>query len=131
MSRSYKKDYALGKKGEKEVLPTIRQYFGRDIVKSVNRYEKFDFKDDIHKYELKCRDACSTTYDTTIIASDKICPNMIFLFKFYDGLYYIKYDKTVFDNYEKRLFVRFERDDYIDIEKFYIFIPVSDLQKIN
>jgi len=131
MSRSYKKDYATGKKGEKEVLPTIRQFFNRDIIKSVNRYEKFDFKDECYKYELKCRDACLTTYDTTIIPSNKICPNIIFLFKFYDGLYYIKYDKTVFDNYTKKIFVRFERSDYIDIPIEYIYIPVGDLQKIN
>lgn len=128
---SYKVDYKTGKQSEKEVLPTIRQFFNRDIIKSVNRYEKFDFKDPLYKYELKSRNCCYQCYETTIIGSDKICPNMIYLFKFTDGLYYIPYDKEIFSLFDTKIFVRFDRDDYIDIPKFYTYIPINKLQKIN
>lgn len=68
-------------------------------------------------------------YETTIIPADKICK--IFLFNFRDGLYYIKYRKSKFDTFERKIFVRNQRDDYNDIPKEYIYIPINKLKKIN
>ena len=129
---SFKKDYSFGLGKENEILPIITTFFDRDIKKSKNNFDKYDFEDDKYKYELKSRNNEYNKYPTTIICNDKVITDkLIFLFNFTDGLYYIKYSKSKFDNFEKKLFVRNKRQDYNDLEKMYIYIPIEKLKKIN
>jgi hypothetical protein len=128
---SYKMDYQNGKQKEEEVLPKIKNYFEREIQKSTERYELFDFYDEKYKYELKSRNVKYDTYPTTLIPKDKIRKRIIFLFNFTDGLYYIKYKKTKFSSFECKQFVRNTRSDYNDKQKEYVYIPIECLKKIN
>jgi hypothetical protein len=128
---SYKYDYSFGIQKEGEILPIIRNYFERDIQKCSQRYELYDFFDEKYKYELKSRNINYSEYEKTIIPADKICKGLILLFNFKDGLYYIKYRKSKFDMFERKLFVRNQRNDYNDIPKEYIYIPIDKLKKIN
>lgn len=128
---SFKQDYCFGLKKEDELLPIIRTFFDRDIQKSTNKFERFDYSDDKYKYELKSRQNEYTKYPTTLIPADKICKRIIFLFNFTDGLYYIKYRKSKFNTFEKKMFVRNQRSDFNDLQKEYIYIPVDKLKKIN
>lgn len=129
---SFKNDYLFGLGKENEILPVIRTFFKRDIEKSTSKFEKFDYKDDKYKYELKSRKNEYNKYPTTIICNDKVITDkLIFLFNFTDGLYYIKYSKSKFDKFEKKLFVRNKRSDFKDLEKDYIFIPIEKLKKIT
>jgi len=57
--------------------------------------------------------------------------NTIFLFYFTDGLYYIEYNKELFDTFEIKDFVRNPRYGKIDKPKKYIYIPIINLNKIN
>lgn len=129
---SFFKDYQFGISTEFEILPLISKYFKSNIVRSNEKFNKFDYYDDKCKYELKSRNNNYNTYPTTLIAVDKVInDDIIFLFKFQDGLYYIKYDDTLFNNFEKKLFVRNQRRDYNDIKKEYFFIPIEKLTKIE
>jgi hypothetical protein len=129
---SYKNDYLFGKQKEDEVLNIIRKVFNNEIVKSEKRYERYDYKDDEYYYELKSRNNSYNAYPTTLIEKAKVFSNnLIFLFNFTDGLYYIKYDKKVFDKFECKQYLRHKRCDYVDIPKQYYFIPIEALTKVE
>lgn len=130
--KSYYVDYNKGSSDEIVVLPIINKYFNRNIKKTEGRYNKFDFEDDEYKYEMKSRNNNYSTFPTTLIPEDKLtCKNIIFLFKFLDGLYYIEYEETLFKTFNKNEFCRKKRYDYNDKPKEYIFIPIECLKKIE
>lgn len=130
---SFKYDYENGKKTEIEILDDIKMFFKKDIKMTNDKYNKYDYECDRYKYELKTRFNNYNKYSTTLIPYDKIEPNkkIIFLFKFYDGLYYIKYKKSKFDKFKLDMFVRKNRIDKIDNKKLYYFIPINKLKKIK
>lgn len=129
---SFKLDYKFGKSKEDEILSIIKNQFKEDIVKSENLFERYDYKSDTHYYELKSRNNKYEAYPTTLIEKGKvIAKNLIFLFNFTNGLYYIKYDKNEFDTFECKQYVRNKRIDYKDIPKLYYFIPIKNLIKIE
>jgi len=130
---TFKKDYQDGKEDEIRVLPIITKYFNKDISLSSKKTDVYDFKDtEGTLYELKRRNNRHNSYPTTIIGINKIQNNnCILLFDFSDGLYFIKYDKTLFDTFERNLFVRNKRLDYHDVEKEYLFIPIDKLTLID
>jgi hypothetical protein len=127
---SFKKDYTFGLQKEQEVLPKIKNYFQREIEKTINGYERYDFYDEKYKYELKSRNVKYETYPTTLIPKDKIRKRIIFLFNFTDGLYYIKYKPKIFQLFECKEFVRNARSDFNDKQKEYVYIPIEYLKKI-
>ena len=85
--KSFQNDLKKGKEDELLVLPKIQKFFNRDIIKVKDEYSRYDFQDNIYKYELKSRNNNYNKFPTTIIPSDKIIDkNLILLFNFYDGL---------------------------------------------
>jgi hypothetical protein len=128
---SYSNDRIIGLKGEDDVMPLINTFFKREIKKHEERYSTYDFYDDKYKYELKTRTNAYNTYPTTIVSVSKlVVEKVIFLFKFTDGLYYIKYKKDLFDTFEKKMFVRTKREGINDVEREHLFIPIDKLKKI-
>ena len=126
----YKKDfnyrYNKGKEAENLVLPIIRDYFKRDIVATTNKLDRFDFTCSNYKYELKSRNNAFNKYPTTMIAVDKLEPNVILLFKFTDDkLAYIEYEEEQFKNYKVELFTKYT------VPKKHIYIPIDDLTLIE
>ena len=129
---TYKQEYEAGKKSEEEVLPIITKYFNREIKASVGRYTRYDFEDSEYKYELKTRTNRYSQYPTTLLPLGKLIGDKnIFLFRFTDGLYFIQYNKELFDTFEVNEFVRNYRSDYNDQSTKHIFIPITNLTKIN
>lgn len=126
----YPCDYKFGTKQEDLVLPIIQHFFKREINKSEDKFAKSDFFDDEFYYELKSRANNYNKYSTTMITADKIRDdkNLILLFYFTDGLYYINYEKEKFLNYEKKMF---SRANVSWNEKLHYYIPISDLQPIS
>ena len=133
LMRTFEEDLKLGKESENEILPIMKEYFKDDMKFVKYAFSTYDFKGKINKYELKTRTNMYNTFPTTLIPESKIFynKNIVFLFKFIDGLYYIKYDKKLFDTFDLQPFKRNERADIVDIEKPYFFIPISNLTKIN
>jgi hypothetical protein len=118
-------------KSELDLLPKLQEYFNKDIQHIKTKYSPYDYKDNDTYYELKTRNNCLNEYPTTMIGYDKINKDKetIFLFKYIDGLYYIKYNKNGFKDYNLKLFRRTDRGG--DKLKYYIYIPIEDLIKID
>jgi len=133
MTTAYEREYKKAIESEKEVLPIIIDYFKRDIKATIERYSKFDYYDLEYKYELKTRTNKYRQYPTTLITTDKIIENnkIIFLFRFTDGLYFIEYEKELFNTFKKELFIRnFPTCENNQMRKEHVFIPIDKLTRI-
>jgi len=131
MYRSFKADYQFGKQKETEVLDRIQEYFKDNIRPTEGGYNRYDFQGDTKLYELKSRTNTYQAYPTTMIPKNKLKENVILLFNFTDGLYYIEYNQEQFSKYTVSLFRRNNRVDHCDKQNEYVYIPVSDLTKIE
>lgn len=124
--------YCFGKSQEVRILPVIKEYFKKDINPTQGQYAKYDFYDDETNYELKSRTNHYNRYPDTMITQNKICgcdtKDLILLFNFTDGLYFIKFDTERFANYFRNDFSRAGRDDDM---KLHIYIPIADLTLIQ
>ncbi len=119
----WKQSYTYGKAKEAEILPTIRAFFKREITPYPNQYDDFDFWDEETEYEVKSRTNTYSKYPTTMITLNKTTKptnkQVVLLFNFTDGLYYINYNQEQFSKYEKKMFSRAN-----------IYIPIVDLKKV-
>ena len=132
--RSFKDDYFSGTEREHILLPTIKQFFNDDsISQTKDKMCKYDFVSEKHatKYELKSRNNRMKAYNTTMIGCDKLCDNLVLLFKYTDGLYYINYNEELFKTFPRCLFRRENRKDHNDVEKMYCYIPIEHLREIK
>lgn len=125
----YPADYTFGTEQEDLVLPILRNFFGRDIKKSEDKYAKSDYYDEEYYYEMKSRTNNYNKYSTTMITEDKIRNDkkLILLFNFTDGLYFIEYDEKKFSNYERKLF---SRANLKWNEKTHLYISICDLKSV-
>ena len=124
-------DLNMGKKNEDKVFNMIRKYWSdRQISKAIDNYSNYDFYDYKYKYELKSRRCNHDKYPTTLIPEMKCHKRTYLLFLFNDGLYYIRYKKNQFEKYDKKMFVK-DREDKKDVCKYYYYIPIEDLKKIE
>ena len=135
--RTFDYDYCYGKQNEEEVLKIVNEYF-EDDAETTSKFCKYDFKGK-NIYELKSRNIKHDHMQTTIFPVDKLnlpkdleYEKYILLFKFTDGLYFIEYDKKIFDKFGVNKFKRQQRaDNKKDVEKLYYFIPVVLLKHIE
>lgn len=127
----FKEELKTGLINQEVILPIIKKYFKRDINHTKGQYNKFDYEDNVYKYELKTRTNAYLKYPTTLIGCNKLEKNAIFLFDFTDGLYYIEYNKELFDTFEIKDFVRNPRYGKIDKPQKYIYIPIDKLKIIK
>lgn len=119
----YSNRYNFGKQSEKDVLPIIKEYFKREIIQTEDKYNEFDFKDDIYNYELKTRTNKLEQYPTTMTTLNKCKKNSILLFKYTDHLAFIEYEEDKFKDYDVVKYTRYEDKHKRD----HIFIPIKDL----
>tara|TARA_B110000908_G_C9899972_1_gene290602 strand:- start:19 stop:444 length:426 start_codon:yes stop_codon:yes gene_type:complete len=103
-TKSLKSDIEYGNRAEIEVIKALRVHFGENIIKNTFRFATYDAncKETNTNYEIKARRCKVDSYPTTIIPYSKIVKKqekdkLIFVFLFTDGLYYIKYDRKVFE----------------------------------
>lgn len=105
----YSIDISYGLANEEEVMPLLETHFNTALVKSSNKYCKYDFKGEGIKIELKSRRFNYSKYPTTFINSSKLDyvktlgddTLFYFVFKYTDGIYYIKYDRELFDTFHQ------------------------------
>jgi len=129
---NFENDYLYGIQKQKEILPILRDYFGKDLEETVGRWKKYDFYSDKSIFELKSRKNTKARYPTTLLTCNKVVSvsgkDLIFLFNFTDQLCYIKYDPDLFSTFERRLFSRI--NESFD-EKDYFYIPIERLTMIK
>jgi hypothetical protein len=136
MIRSKENDIEFGKQNENNMLPKL-SFFG-EVIPMDDPYAPFDFRTKNKKtfIELKTRNNAKDKYPTTMVSQSKVNiakeypkKTFIFCFKFTDGLYYIYYDKDLFDTFEASQGGRTDRGR--DEFNTYCFIPVSKLLKMD
>ena len=125
----------FGYDSELETLELLKEYFkDKKLKKTREKYCEYDFYSKTKRIELKTRNNTIYTYPTTMIGVNKIKNaesfegDYYFAFKFKDGLYYIKYDKKLFETFEIKLGGRCDR--YRIEQKLYYFIPIENLTEI-
>lgn len=131
MNRTFAKDYTFGTTSEVNTLSAI-QSFDSTIQRNTNRYALFDYSGNNVNVELKTRNNAKDKYPTTMIGYNKVKiaeqnPNLTyyFAFKYTDGLYYIKYNKELFDTFEVKEGGRWDRGRP-ELNQ-YCYIPVDKL----
>lgn len=133
-------DLKLGELNETKAIPIISSFLKTDLKKSKNKYATFDFFNDPKTIyvELKSRRIKHDKYQSALIGENKVLwcknPNVnyYFVWLYNDGIYYLKYDKELFDTF------RVEKDYVIkmrfDVGSFetsnVVHIPTKYLNKI-
>ena len=130
--RSLVNDLNFGFQKEVEILPIIKEYFGEEsLEKTKDTFAIYDFQGANTRYELKSRRNAHNKYFTTIVPVSKSqTENVIFVFGFTDGLFYIKYDAKLFSNFNIKE-VSVYRDGVMGKSKKHFEIPVSLLVRIE
>jgi hypothetical protein len=129
--RSLANDLEFGLAKEAEVIKRLSEFFQDDIMKTTEKFCKYDAYGKINKYEIKSRRNKKDAYPTTIIPVHKtIEGELIFVFNFIDGLYYIKYDDEKFSKYDQKDVGTYRYGAKYNPSPHY-HIPVSDLSKIG
>lgn len=125
---NFEGDYYFGEEQQQLIKPILEAKFG--MLKSNDRYSKYDFENESYYIEVKTRKNSYNTYPTTLLTSNKITKtdrSLIFIFNFTDGIYYIEYDEKIFNCFEKKLFSRINKK--FDMKDYY-YIPIDMLKKI-
>lgn len=95
-----------GLSNENNVLKIIQNVFSKNIEKSKYKYSKYDYYDVKSKYifELKTRRITHNQYPTALLNVCKInYKNLIVIYEYTDGLFYIKYDEELFNTFSSNL----------------------------
>lgn len=130
LSNIIENDYQFGRDKENQILTSMENFFKDNIKQTKERYDTKDYLGEKFKYELKSRRNCYSAFSTTIIPIDKgTGENVVFLFNFTDGLYYINYDKEIFSNFKTGLFQRKDGGQN-NPNKLYYYIPIEKLIEI-
>lgn len=131
---AFNRDYQFGIQQQSAILPQLESFFKDELKEATSKFAKYDYEGKTTSYELKSRNNKKDTYPTTCLPWDKVCEShqkkQVYLFNFTDGLYYIPYEKSLFDTFEKKPFRRY-RSGVNDIEKPYLYIPVESLLKVG
>ena len=96
------KQLTFGLNNENYILTIAKNVFSKDIKKSLYKFSKYDFFCNTTKFifELKSRRIAHDQYPTAIINKCKfVYPNMIIIFNYLDGLFYIDYDEDLFASF--------------------------------
>jgi len=104
---SKEQDLQYGDFNEKNALPIISSFLKTDLKKESNTYSLLDFSNESKSVyvELKSRRINHDQFPTALIGLNKIkfCINpdvkYYFVWLYKDGIYYLKYDKDLFDKF--------------------------------
>lgn len=137
---SQKNDIAFGTASEITNHELLQLYLDTTLERK-GGYAVFDYENPNKTVfvELKSRRIKHDTYDTAIIGLNKVAfsdhltdAEFWFAFCYSDGLYVIKYDKTIFDTLEVRHdYRRGPRNDTHNKPQSVVFIPITLLTKVD
>tara|TARA_R110002110_G_scaffold272098_2_gene487656 strand:- start:388 stop:807 length:420 start_codon:yes stop_codon:yes gene_type:complete len=133
-------DLQYGMFSEDKVEPMINQFFCENVLNTKltrGKYCPYDYEsaDMKTRYELKSRKINHNQFPTILISHRKIIKgssngcDLVLLFLFLDGLYFIRYEPMLFSNFDIGDFVRY-RDGQGEKDTV-IHIPIKHLTKIN
>lgn len=100
------KQLEYGLSNENKILLNIQNVFSKNIEKSKYKYSKYDYFDKQSKYifELKTRRITHNQYPTALLNVCKInYKNLIIIYEYTDGLFYVEYNKNLFNTFKTNL----------------------------
>jgi hypothetical protein len=107
MNEAYRqKQLEYGLSNENKILLIIQDVFSKSIKRSKYKYSKYDYYDVETKYifELKTRRIRHDQYPTALLNACKInYKNLIVIYEYTDGLFYIEYDNELFKSFTSNL----------------------------
>lgn len=107
MNEAYRqKQLQYGLSNENKILLIIQDVFSKSIKRSKYKYSKYDYYDKQTKYifELKTRRIEHSKYPTALLNVCKLnYNNLIIIYEYTDGLFYIKYDEDLFNSFNSNL----------------------------
>jgi len=131
----YNQDRAFGSQQEKDLLPTLKEYFKLDLL-PLRRYDVFDYIAENTLIELKSRRTPIAQFPCTIVGKNKLDyakksgKDCYFVFNYPEGLYYWKYNDSLIGGEVKiGKCGRFDRGR--PEVKDYAYIPISILTEIQ
>jgi len=124
--------------GEESKLHAVLDDAFCDNLEKVSGYASMDYKNATNTLyvELKSRRIKHDQYPTALISASKIgfCKNTnadcYFVYQYVDGLFYVKYDKELFETFERSMYERGARPDAENNPKDTYFIPVEHLKPL-
>lgn len=128
-------DLAFGTRNEDNIKNQIEGLVGEPLIKQ-GGYAVMDYTNNTNTLyvELKTRRIRHDSYPTALIGANKIAfcsdpsKSYYFVFCYSDGIYYIKYDKELFDGFDRcDNYYRGERNDCINYAQSVIYIPIGRL----
>ena len=128
-------DLAFGTRNEDTIKNQIESIAGTPLIKQ-GGYSVMDYTNDAKTVyvELKTRRIKHDDYPTALIGANKIefcsdpTKNYFFVFCYSDGIYYIKYDASLFNTFERSdNYYRGERADCINNAQSVFYIPIGRL----
>jgi hypothetical protein len=135
---TYLQDCKFGFENENNNIDILNKFFKTEFIKNT-RYSIVDFinKDNNILIEMKSRRIPHNKYETCIIGQNKIDffnknlnSECYIVYCYSDGLFYIKYDKELFNNFKndnfKRTYNRFNKNEISSVK----LIPYQKLTKI-
>jgi hypothetical protein len=140
---SYTEDKFYGLNNEIKYLNILSNYFKTTFKKYDSDYSLLDFYSPDKKYlEMKSRRINHNQYPTAILNTHKIeefnnrininnDSKLYIVYIYLDGIYYIEYNKEIFNKFETKNFKRNERNGIVDTLNFCYFIPTNLLIKID
>lgn len=129
-------DIKFGLDNELKLFKLLKETFDKDLVRTTGKYAIFDYRSELCDVELKTRKNNYDTYPDTMIGANKLeyaektDKNVYFVFSFFDGNYYYKYDKKDVDNGLIQFRAGGRKDRGFNEINQYAFIPISSLIKI-
>ena len=132
--RTLEQDHMQGKAAENDCLQALQTLTQHRLVHHTDRYAPWDYESVTTVIELKDRNCFYDTYEDTMINGLKVdrarnqIKRVFFAFKYIDGLYYIKYNKDLFEKYKTKSFKLDDRKDYKESDHIRYYIPKEDLK---
>jgi hypothetical protein len=131
-------DLNFGLKSEEKNKATLEAFFGKGLKKT-GTYDPMDYTDEAQTIfiEMKTRRVNHNQYATALIGKNKVdfCETSnatcYFVYVYLDGLFYVKYDKALFDTFECADYERGWREGGIQPKQLFYFIPHQHLTALS
>jgi hypothetical protein len=125
-------DVTFGLRKQPLVVELLTNSYDEPLTETKHKFCKYDAFSTTTKYEIKSRRCCYNTFLTTIIPVKvrNVTERLVFVFHFTDGLYYIVYDKDLFETFEQET-ITYHRTSGLNEPVLHFMIPIKHLTRID
>ena len=112
------------------VVELLTNFYDEPMTETKHKYDAFSTTT---KYKIKSRRCRYNTFLTTTIPVHKVrsvTERLVFVFHFTDGLYYIVYDKDMFETFEQET-ITYHRTGGLNEPVLHFMIPIKHLTRID